>query len=122
MQVKCYINEIFENNLEQAIEHDFEKDHPSIKVQVCVLASRREMRIILTDRNYHFLDSYLATNFDCVKEDSKPENCVGLKKSDGTNSKIVKQWYLRWMKNHFETYKDDYIAKVTEIANEDLGV
>ena len=121
MAERYYINEIFENNLEQTMEHDFEKDYPAIKAFIKVNSIRTEIFIKIFDRDLHFIATFAAKEYSCVRV---TEEVLQDKKSKivAVDDNDIKRWYLRWMKNHFDTYKDDYIANINKVANEDLGV
>ena len=121
MAERYYINEIFENNLEQTMEHDLEKDYPAIKAFIKVNSIRNQILIRLFDRNSNYVASFAAKEFECERYN---ETELHNKKSEAiivTNIEI-KRWYVRWMKNHFDTYKNDYIANINKVANEDLGI
>jgi len=116
-----YIYEIFSNKLEQEIEHDFETDYPYVKATFVLnnpLFTQIVMRLF--DRKQQYITTFVGTDFDCYN--ANEEKLDNNKSQTRLDNKEVKRWYLRWMKNHFDTYKADYIANINKVANEDLGI
>lgn len=120
MAERYYINEIFEKNLEQTMEHDLEKDYPAIKAFIKVNSIRTQISIRLFDRGFNYITSFVAKEFECERYNE--EIFKDKKSSLIVRDNDIKRWYIRWMKNHFDTYKDDYIANINKVANEDLGI
>ena len=121
MAEKNYIYKIFSEKLEQVMEQDFEKEYPFIKATFKINNPVFSLiGIRLFDREQKYITTFIGTDFDCYKshEDKYDKN----KSQTRVDNQDIKRWYIRWMKNHFDTYKDDYIANINKIANEDLGV
>ena len=116
---KNYINELLEENLLVTMENDFQKDYPDLVAQFRIPSIPTRIRMIFTTRNYEFAGYFVTTNFDVKKED-KPQNYQFLQNAEsGVDLKSIKKWYVKWMKNHFDTYKEDFIAyKTRELENE----
>ncbi len=124
MNQRDYIYLIYKNSLQIKMEQEFEKANPLTKVTFRVMPSQREMRIAIFDRDFNFVKSYMATDFDCVPETPSMMEFVfekHPKSKSHSDDKYVKQFFLRLMKNHFESYKEDYKAHINLLADEDLG-
>ena len=120
MKETYYIYKIYENDLHRTMEHDFEKDYPAIKAFFAVNSVRTQIIMRLFDRNSNYIASFAAKEFDCERYNEAILN--DKKSSMSVFDQDIKRWYIRWMKNHFNTYKDDYIKNINKVANEDLGV
>ena len=119
-----YIYELYKKNMQKQMELDFEKENPLIKATFRILPNQTEMRInIVLRQNFHYICSFLASDFECVRESYTPNELSDLPKGEGSSSdEGVRKWYLRWMNSHFDTYKQDYLNYVNKVASEDLGV
>ena len=119
-----YIYELYKKNMQKQMELDFEKENPLIKATFRILPNQTEMRInIVLRQNFHYICSYIVSDFECVRESYIPNELSDLPKGEGASSdEGVRKWYLRWMNSHFDTYKQDYIDYVNKVASEDLGV
>ena len=120
-----YIYELYKKNMQKQMELDFEKENPLIKATFRILPNQTEMRInIVLRQNFHYICSFLASDFECVRERYIPNELSNLPKGEGAliGDEGVRKWYLRWMNSHFDTYKQDYIDYVNKVASEDLGV
>ena len=85
--------------------------------------NQKDIMIIICDIAFHFIKAYTASSFDCkpMKEDYLHQMYKELPKSDRhCNDKEIRQFYLRFMKNTFETYYDDYKAHQLKLVDEDL--
>ena len=120
-----YIYELYKKGgireLEDKIENIGDK---LLKASVTLRPSQRELLIVITDRRFHFIKAYEATDFDC-----KPvEQCYlsygydKLPKSDKgyCDDATFRRFYLRFMKNEFETYYEDYKTHQLELVDKDL--
>ena len=121
MAKRKYLYELCETEMFRKMEHEFEASYPFTKATFVInkpLYSQMVMRIF--DRKQHYIATFVGTDFDCYNaNEAKLEKNKSEIKLD---NKDVKRWYVRWMKVHFNTYKDDYIANINKIANDDLGV
>ncbi len=120
-----YIYELYKKGgiakLEDKIENIGDK---LLKASVLMRPSQSELLIVITDRRFHFIKAYEATDFDC-----KPvEQCFlsfgfdKLPKSEKgyCDNADFRRFYLRFMKNEFETYYDDYKAHQLKLVDKDL--
>ena len=118
-----YIYELYKKDGIKKLENELEKTYIVVKATVTMQPSQRQLRIVLTDRNFHFIAAYEATDFDC-----KPiEQCYltyGLdklpKSEKCSDAETIRKFYLRFMKKEFETYYEDYKAHQLELVDKDL--
>lgn len=122
-----YIYELYKNNGIAKLEDRIENIGDGLlKASVNLRPSQRELLIVITDRSFHFIKAYEVTDFDC-----KPiEQCYlayGFDKLPKSANSYVddanfRRFYLRFMKNEFETYYDDYKAHQLQLVDKDLDV
>lgn len=120
-----YIYELSKKAGIKKLEEEIEKTYPQVKVCVFMKASQRAMYIIIADRCFHFIKAYEASDFDCVPANQSrlPYGIDKLPQSDkACDDATIRKFYLQFMKNNFETYRDDYIKHINELADEDLGI
>ena len=121
MAEENYIYKIFTDKLEQQIEHDFETDYPFVKATFVINNPIFTQVVIrLFDRRQQYITTFIGTDFDCYN--ANEEKFDKNKSQTRLDNKDVKRWYIRWMKNHFDTYNQDYIDNINKVANEDLGI
>ena len=121
-----YIYELYKNNgitkLEERIENISGK---LLKASVSMRPSQTELLIVITDRRFHFIKAYQATDYGCKSE----EQCFlsfgydKLPKSEKgyCNDEDFRKFYLRFMAEQFPTYEDDYYEHINNEARKDLG-
>lgn len=119
-----YIYELYKANMQKQMEQDFENEYLRVKATFHILPTQKDMRIVIVERrNFHFICSYIVTDFDCVNENWTSTELLELPKHEvDVDFSGIRKWYLRWMNKHFTTYKQDYINHVNKIANKDLGI
>lgn len=106
------------------LEMEFEKKYPKIKVSASLHFNKKDIFIIISDRNFHFIKAYVANDFDCEPfkdEYLKPEYKKLPKSGQYCNDQEIRQCYLRFMKKNFEHYYDDYKNYQLNAIEEDLG-
>lgn len=121
-----YIYELYKKggiiNLEDKIENSGDK---LLKASVTLKPSQRALLIVITDRRFHFIKAYEATDFDCKSVD-QCYLAYGFDKLPKSEKGYVddaefRKFYLRFMKNQFETYYEDYRAHQLKLVDEDLN-
>ena len=120
-----YTYELAKQNKIIELEKSLEREYPEIKVSGYLHRNQKDIIIVICDRAFHFIKAYVATDFDCkhFKEDYLHQMYKELPKSDKyASDKEIRQFYLRFMKNNFETYYDDYKAYQLKLIDEDLDV
>jgi len=119
-----YIYELYKKNgiikLEKALEDTYTRAKASVRMQ----PSQKELRIVITDRNFHFIAAYEASDFNCkaILQSYLPFGLDKLPKSESTcDDETIRKFYLRFMKNEFETYYEDYKAYQLNLIEKDLS-
>lgn len=118
-----YIFELSKNNGMKKLELTIENSYPQVKSTVLMKASQREIYIVLTDRCFHFIKAYEATDFDCkpIMQCYLPFGLDKLPESTKTcDDAYMRRFYLRFMKKQFDSYYEDYKAHQLELVDKDL--
>lgn len=117
-----YIEELYNKSLQKEMEIEFEKKNPFCKATFKVLSNFKQMKIAIFDRDFKYIKSYIATEYDCIPEEFADTYYKDYPKSAGSSSdNHVRKFYLRFIKNHFEKYAEDYKKHLIEQADLDLG-
>ena len=96
-----------------------------VKAVVYKVVERNEICIVITDRDFRYMGSYLATEFDCRPFDKKalPYEFKDLPISTiSCHGPEVRRVYLRFMKKTYESYVNDYREQLNKQADLDLGI
>lgn len=118
-----YIYELYKRGGIIKLEEEIEKTLVQVKAGVSMLPSQTGLRIVLTDRCFHFISAYSVTDFDCkpVEQCFLPFGFDKLPKSDKScDDDYIRKFYLRFMKNEFDTFYEDYKAHQLELVDKDL--
>ena len=118
-----YIYELGKKNGVRKLEIALEEAYPQVKVMITTLPSQRDLRLAITDRCFHLIAAYNLTDFDCkrVEQCFLPQGLNKLPKSEKTcDDETIRKFYLRFMKNEFETYYEDYKAHQLKLVDKDL--
>lgn len=118
-----YIYELYKKNAIIKLEKEIEQTYPLVKASVAMSPSQKQLRIVLTDRNFHFIAGYEATDFDCkpVEQCYLPFGFDKLPKSEKCCDDVYfRRFYLRFMNNEFDTFYEDYKAHQLELVDKDL--
>lgn len=110
---------------------EFEKKIENIggkpfKASVSMKPTQTELLIVITDRHFHFIKAFEATEFDCkpIEQCYLPYGYDKLPKSENGYCSDVefRRVYLRFMKNEFDTFYEDYKAHQLKLVDKDLDV
>ena len=120
-----YIYELYKKDGIAKLENKIENIGDGLlKASITMRPSQRELLIVVTDRSFHFIKAYETTDFDCkpIEQHFLPWGFDKLPKSEHSyvNDADFRKFYLRFMKNEFETYYDDYRAYQLELVDKDL--
>lgn len=120
-----YIYELYKNNDIAKLEDRIENIGDGLlKASVTLRPSQRELLIVITDRSFHFIKAYDATEFDCqpIEQNFLPWGFDKLPKSENgyVDDATFRRFYLRFMKKNFETYYEDYKAYQLKLVDKDL--
>ena len=122
-----YIYELYKKGgiieLEKKIENTGNK---LLKASVSMRPSQTQLLIVITDRHFHLIKAYEATEFDCkpIEQCCLPYGYDKLPKSEKgyCDDADFRKFYLRFMKNEFDTYYEDYKAHQLKLVDKDLDV
>ena len=118
-----YIYELYKKKGIVELEKEIEQTYPLVKAAVMMKPSQKQLSIVLTDRIFHFIAAYEASDFDCkpVEQCFLPYGFDELPKSEKcSDDKEIRKFYLRFMKREFETYYEDYKNYQLKLVDEDL--
>ena len=120
-----YIYELYKINGIDKLEDKIENlGDGLLKASVTMRPSQRELLIVLTDRSFHFIKAFEATDFDCqpIEQNFLPWGFDKLPKSEHSyvNDEDFRRFYLRFMKKEFETYYEDYKNYQLKLVDKDL--
>jgi len=119
---KNYIDEIAKRNLTETMEKDFQNEYPFLLAQLKIPELPTRIQMAFITKNHEFAGYFISTNFD-VKQEHKPQNYQFLQNAKwGADCKSIKKWYIKWMKNHFETYKEDFLAYLRRQAENEFDI
>ena len=107
-----YLSKIYYDQTQELLgvmEREFEKQYPSTKA-IFKMDSADFISIAIFDRNLRLMNTYHATEFDCVSSYSTYEPIFkDYPLSDkAIKESIVRKFYLGFMKKHFKSYEKDY--------------
>ena len=118
-----YIYELSKKNGIKKLERELEETYKHVKVSVQMKPSQRDLRIILTDRNFWFIAAYEVSDFNCkpIQQEFLPLGLDKLPKSGAAcHDETIRRFYLRFMDNEFETFYEDYKAHQLKLVARDF--
>lgn len=75
--------------------------------------------LVVRDKEDNFIDCYQLTSFNVVKEDYRNSNKNRFEEIISTSA--IRKIYIRFMKNNFPEYRDDYLKACNNTALDNLG-
>ena len=118
-----YIYELFKKKGIIELEKEIEVTYPLVKATVMMQPSQRQLRIVLTDRVFHFIAAYEASDFDCkpIEQCYLPYGLDKLPKSEKScDDETIRKLYLRFMNREFDTFYEDYKNHQLKLVDKDL--
>ena len=76
-------------------------------------------QLVVRDSNDNFIDGYQLTNYNVVKENYHPSKENKFEEIISTDA--IRKIYIRFMKNTFPEYREDYLKACNNTALNNLG-
>jgi len=122
---KNYIYKAYKRNLINEMERAFEAENTQAKATFHIDSSYEKIKIVVMDRKFKFMKSYIATDFNCWPQDKglMDFDFKEYPKSEATIlDDYVRTFVLRFLnKNFIETFEKDYKEYLDKKADLDLG-
>ena len=116
--MKWYIQKLENVNKQNLLIKTLKKNYPDLSFNYNEDAPWCA-RLVVRDLDDKFIDSYQLTSYNVVKENYHSSRENRFEEIISTDS--IRKIYIRFMKNTFPEYREDYLKACTNTALDNLG-